>query len=394
MTAQPRDLAAELQQIISADAQFSDTEIEAAITSRLLRQRRTLLLHIAALSRELEELRKPAIAPASPEVERLRTENERLTKQIEHLDACNSRQANTIAALRRPVEQGYAQDVRQYVSTKTLHEPCHSHFDVLLSALDATARQLRERGEMLEAAQREILTIHRWRQLYTDLMVDYEKQKAEIARLSSPPEPLAPIATQIMRWMSANDAWRAHPELSENITKLIDGCANLRNAHQDRVAMLSVVQDALTQRNRECAELRESRGRLEQHLRWIDDLVTRDADGPVAPKKAAYSWETVAMMACDYAHAGLAASQQHTAGSGDGVAGEQETDSMDPKYWCCLCEKKFLTVEGRDHHEEACTGNDVTAATGRYGIDQGQFLASCGGGNAAFGERNSGGTPE
>lgn len=28
------------------------------------------------------------------------------------------------------------------------------------------------------------------------------------------------------------------------------------------------------------------------------------------------------------------------------------------------------------------------------GIDQGQFLAECGGGNAAFGERNSGGTPE
>lgn len=36
----------------------------------------------------------------------------------------------------------------------------------------------------------------------------------------------------------------------------------------------------------------------------------------------------------------------------------------------------------------------ITGTSPIPGIDQGQFLAACGGSNAAFGEHNSGGTPE
>lgn len=164
MTAQPRDLAAEVE-AIKAMRRLGQ-EYGTSGTSYI----DTLLQHIAALSRELEEMRKPAIAPASPEVERLRTENERLTKDLEHANKVVHQYVGLwdeaerqLTALRRPVEQSDAAEavfklMRPYDTfflwnDPRLRELIQKWCEPLLCALESTARQLRERVEMLSVVQ-------------------------------------------------------------------------------------------------------------------------------------------------------------------------------------------------------------------------------------------------
>lgn len=468
MTDQPRDLAAEVEEIRQSEHGSTQVAI--------------LLLHIDALSRELEDLRRPlaelkkeaeseegmepqrmmqylcrrvdalqkATRRLQPDNERLRAENERLSKQIEHLDACNSRQANTISALRRPVEQNAEiEEIRrdqwpvliEHLTTaspellgKLLKDQGNRkawQIHTLLTALDTTAHQLRERVEMLEAAQREICELKEERAEYLETNSQTNKMlleigpqllserkarvaaEKEIARLSSPPQERAEI---VARLKSRLEVFTCHPGSAiDDVRTLLGDCAAWRNA-------LGVSQDALSERNRECVELRgkleraehEARAqaqcikRLEGALRQIQSEGTKTQTRRVGDIYSADGWEQyevvthAAQIAADALAAAdgpaLAASQQHTAGSGDGVAGVPmpSVPDKDGYRYCEFCgchtnaKQRFCCDRGMQADKQRHANNQRPIP----GIDQGQFLAECCGGNAAFGERNSGGTPE
>lgn len=273
----------------------------------------------------------------------LRAENERLTGRAELLAIEVEKQQIELTALRRPVEQSYAQDVRQYVSTKTLHEPCHSHFDVLLSVLDATARQLRERVEMLEAAQGEVQEL-RAADIDTQeaLAKAHEQQVSDaalIARLSSPPPERTEIAQSIEEYRAQLRgegllSFGNGSECLEHVSALLGDCAAWRNLH----ALVTAERD---EARRKCKTLEDESVEKQSALTNWRDTAFRMSSKHAAAERRIERLEGALERAYYHLDMGelkvshltdhnmieaalaetdtpaITASQQHTAGSGD-----------------------------------------------------------------------------
>lgn len=408
MIDQPRDLAAEVDGIDLAEEhrrirrdhdqwyhenrmydvpQFEWKEHQVSI--------HRLLEYIAALSRELEDLRRPlaelkkeaeseegmepqrmmqylcrrvdalqkATRRLQPDNERLRAENERLSRDYNTARDAHDRRSSELAevqsqltALRRPLEQ--SADVESIRAHQEKYRPLFDpddgrvaydffkNVDSLLSALDTTARQLRERVEMLEAAQGEIAELReasiQWQR--TTLALEQE-----IARLSSPPpERREIVERQACRkdCLANGDAFGA-VIATRDIDTLLQDLRRYENSH----AIVMGERDAARER---CERLQQQG--LDIHQKWTERYAEAVRQKTRAHDRAREMEERIdrleGALERAYYHldmgelkvshltdhdmieaalaetdaSALAASQQHTAGSGDGVADRRQRD--------------------------------------------------------------------
>lgn len=240
-------------------------------------------------------------------------------------------------------------------------------------------------------------------QLYADrryLLSALDEAQRELAALKSPPEELAEIAKVSIYTVSkehgkwyVTDCDGEQSELEQGdeycdsiaiqrIETLLSDLTRLRNAHQDRVAMLAFVQGELVKRNTECVEFRERRERLEGAIRWALGEVGEfpEEPQPLAGKyRQRYYWRTGLRE-----RAGLAASDGNAVDESKclaihAVTGRQEYERCE-QYPHCHCGGPQESVTGdvaADRRKQKCArcadtgrrwdaGGDMTECECRY----------------------------
>lgn len=232
----------------------------------------------AAALEELTALRRPVEQRADPawDVRRAFVAEENavaLNARVEELEA-------ELTTLRRPMEQSAEVEAARTRDSKapsswfdgrarTDAEYCMRDRRILLSALDAAQREL--------SAVRAVAN----KQGDGDL-AELGRLRAEIARLSSPPPERADIAerqTAYREQLIASDSLSSVSAEAavRDIDTLLQDLARARNALDDRVRMLGIVQDSLSERNRQNVELRAKCERLEADNKRLCDVDSENA---------------------------------------------------------------------------------------------------------------------
>lgn len=315
------------------------------------------------LCRRIDALQKTT-RKLQPENERMRRELQECSESIAKWTARAIELGKQIDELRRPLEQSAGveairarhksdQVLREkagsLVHFRTVADEFHADRGALLSALDTTARQLRERVEMLEAANREIDDLRcpadceddrnpcnvcgtpvRYGERHTKCGESVMALEKEIARLSSPPqerqmEVVDEIRDRVRRNLMTNNAHLTHVELLlQAIDILLADCAAYRNALSIANTTIAGLRERL-ERELLCMEAGRDSAldlcvrkddrieRLEGALRGIlDSACSVPAPYIGNPMDPVNDLRIVSGRKIEAARTALAASQQHT----------------------------------------------------------------------------------
>lgn len=150
--------------------------------------------------------------------------------------------------------------------------------------------------------------------------------------------PLSDQRLQEIDWHMSTKLVHPEPYLSQ-VLELRKEVTRLRNAHQDRVAMLAFVQGELNKRNTECVELRERCQRLEGAIRWAlgEEGAFPEEPPPLAGKyRQRYHWRTGLRERAGLAAADWNAVDESKCLAIHAVTGRQEHERCD-QYPHCPC---------------------------------------------------------
>lgn len=252
----------------------------------------------------------PNAVDATDELARLRVENEQLREQVR---ARADQEAIDMALSRAVLAE------RELASVRTENERLTKRIDLFYEQLGVIEQQLGIEADSVTKT----------------IGGEIERLQSELTALRRPVEQSEAVEAARTRDSKAPSSWfdgRARTDAEycmRDRRVLLSTLETTARQLRERVEMLSFVQDSLTERNRECVELRERCGRLEGALKriakWHGEFPPSHRawdDGSPMSYSAAFGSNGERDYMREIARTALAPGQQHTAGSGDGVAGD------------------------------------------------------------------------